>query len=242
MAEPRHGGELPFVRAETGVRALPNVLDGVLFDLDGTLVDSAADLHAALAVYCAEVRAAVPPYAAVRAVVSRGSRAILRCAFAEDDAALAPRVARYLAIYRDMLATRTRPFAGIAKLLGAMEGAGLRWGIVTNKPGFLADELVRRLGWGTRAAAVVSGDTLPVKKPDPAPVLLACERAGVRPAHGVFVGDDARDVEASHAAGMFAIAVEWGYLNDEDPHAWGADAVVATPPALARLLGLGVAA
>lgn len=224
------------------MRALPAVLDGVLFDLDGTLVDSAADLHAALGAYCAEQGVAVPPYAAVRAVVSRGSRAILRCAFAGDDATLAPRVPRYLAIYRDMLASRTHPFAGITELLGAVEGAGLRWGIVTNKPGFLADELVRRLGWGARVGAVVSGDTLPVKKPDPAPVLLACERAGIHAARSVFVGDDARDVEAGHAADMFTIAAGWGYLNGEDPRDWGADAVVPTPAALAALLGLGVVA
>lgn len=227
---------------EAGVRPLPVALDGVLFDLDGTLVDSAADLHAALQVYCAEVGVPVPPCAAVRAVVSRGSRAILRCAFDEDDTALAPRVPRYLAIYQSMLATRTQPFPGIAGLLGAIEGAGLRWGIVTNKPGFLTDELVRRLGWDARAGAVVSGDTLAVKKPDPAPVHLACARAGIRAAHGMLVGDDARDIEAGQAAGMFAVAVGWGYLSGEDPCAWHADAVVATPGELGALLGLGVAA
>lgn len=224
------------------MRTRPAVLDGVLFDLDGTLVDSAADLHAALQVCCAEAGAPVPPYAAVRAVVSRGSRAILRCAFDEDDAALALRLPRYLAIYQRMLATRTQPFPGIAGLLDAIEGAGLRWGIVTNKPGFLTDELVRRLGWDARAGAVVSGDTLPVKKPDPAPVHLACERAGIRAANGVFVGDDARDIEAAHAAGLFAVAVGWGYLNGEDPRDWHADTVVAAPSELMAWLGLGVAA
>ena len=141
-----------------------------------------------------------------------------------------------------MLATRTQPFPGVAGLLDAIEGTGLRWGIVTNKPGFLTDELVHRLGWDTRAGAVVSGDTLAVKKPDPAPVRLACGRAGIRAAHGVFVGDDARDIEAGQAAGMFAVAVGWGYLNGEDPRAWHADAVVDTPSELATLLGLGVVA
>lgn len=224
------------------MKPVPAVIDGVLFDLDGTLLDSAADLHAALDAYCREVGVPSAPFAQVRAVVSRGSRAILRCAFAENDEQLAPRLPRFLAIYRDMLATHTQPFPGVPALLHAIEAADLHWGIVTNKPGFLTDELVRRLGWGARARAVVSGDTLAVKKPDPAPVLLACEQAGIRPAHGVFVGDDARDIEAGRAAGMVTVAVAWGYLNGEDPHAWGADAVVDTPLALAAWLGLEVTA
>lgn len=224
------------------MKSLPAPLAGVLFDLDGTLLDSAPDLHAALRYYCVEVGMPVPAYADVRQVVSRGSRAILRCAFAEDDTALVARMPRYLEIYQRMLATHTRPFDGIKSLLEGIEARGLRWGIVTNKPAFLTDELVRRVGWGERAATVVSGDTLPQKKPDPAPVLLACERAGIAPTHGVFVGDDARDIEAGRAAGMYTVAVSWGYLDGGDPAQWGADAVVAHPRQLSALLGLGVAA
>jgi len=95
-----------------------------------------------------------------------------------------------------------------------------------------------RIGWNGRAHAVVSGDTLPVKKPDPAPVLLACERAGLKPARGVFVGDDHRDIQAGAAAGLYTVAVSWGYLDGGDPHAWGADAVVDHPNQLADLLRL----
>ena len=224
------------------MKAVPAKLDGVLFDLDGTLLDSAVDLHEALRIYCGEVGTAVPPYAVVREVVSRGGRAILRCAFAEDEAALMQRMPCYLAIYAEIMARHTRPFDGIDPLLEAIEAAGLRWGIVTNKPGFLTGELVRRMDWEHRARAVVSGDTLPVKKPDPAPVLLACQRAGVDPARCAFVGDDARDVEAGRAAGLYTVAVRWGYLDGGDPAAWGADAVIGHPRELAELLKLPVTA
>ncbi|RDS84821.1 phosphoglycolate phosphatase [Dyella monticola] len=215
---------------------------GVLFDLDGTLLDSAPDLHAALAVYCEEVGAAVPVYAAVRTVVSRGSRAILRCAFDEGDEALLERMPRYLELYHSMMARHTRPFEGIEPLLDALESNGIAWGIVTNKPGYLTDDLVRQIGWGERVCAVVSGDTLPVRKPDPAPVLLACERGGLDPTRCLFVGDDRRDVQAGHAAGLYTVAVEWGYLDGGDPHAWDADVVVRHPREFIELLGLKVPA
>jgi phosphoglycolate phosphatase len=230
------------VRQEARVKPLPPTIEGVLFDLDGTLLDSAPDLHAALQAYCAEAGAPAPPFAMVREVVSRGSRAILRCAFAEDDAALLRRMPRYLELYAGMLAQHTAPFAGIAPLLEALEAKGLAWGIVTNKPAFLTEELIKRMDWDLRASAVVCGDTLPVKKPDPAPVRLACEHARIDPARTVFVGDDARDVQAGHAAGLYTVAVRWGYLDGGDPDNWGADAVIDHPEQLAALLGLGVAA
>lgn len=212
------------------MKPFPESIQGVLFDLDGTLLDSATDLYAALKTQCEEMHADVPPYAMVREVVSRGSRAILRCAFPHlDDDGLLPLVPRYLELYQAVMAQHTHPFDGIEELLGAIESQGLAWGIVTNKPGFLTDELVQRIGWAERAAAVVSGDTLPVKKPDPAPVLLACQQAGVDPAHCLFVGDDRRDVMAGEAAGMYTVAVRWGYLDGGDPHAWGADLVLDHP-------------
>ncbi|MHA6204188.1 HAD family hydrolase [Dyella soli] len=220
------------------MKPFPDHLQGVLFDLDGTLLDSAADLYAALKVQCGEMGVAVPAYEPVRDVVSRGSRAILRCAFPHvDEAALAALVPRYLVLYQALMAEQTRAFDGVDELLATIEERGLGWGIVTNKPGFLTDELVQRIGWGHRAAAVVSGDTLPVKKPDPAPVLLACERAGLEPARCLFVGDDRRDVLAGHAAGLYTVAVRWGYLDGGDPDQWGADLVIDHPADLrARLL------
>jgi phosphoglycolate phosphatase len=221
------------------MKSLPKNIQGVLFDLDGTLLDSAPDLYAALVAQCTEKGVASPPYAPVRQVVSRGARAVLRCAFAgRGDAALDLLMPRYLELYQQMMGQQTHAFDGIDNLLERIEAKGLRWGIVTNKAGFLTDELLTRIGWANRADAVVSGDTLPVKKPDPAPVLLACQRAGLTPEHCLFVGDDRRDIQAGAAAGLYTVAVSWGYLDGGDPHAWGADAVLDTPAQLAALLQL----
>jgi len=215
------------------MKSFPENIQGVLFDLDGTLLDSAPDLYAALKAQCDEMQVAAPPYAMVREVVSRGSRAILRCAFPDiDDAALVALMPRYLELYQVMMAERTRPFEGVDELLSSLESQGIRWGVVTNKPGFLTDDLLVRIGWAPRAAAVVSGDTLPVKKPDPAPVLLACERAGLDPSRCLFVGDDRRDVMAGAAAGLYTVAVRWGYLDGGDPSEWNADLVVDHPSEL----------
>jgi phosphoglycolate phosphatase len=221
------------------MKPIPENIQGVLFDLDGTLLDSAPDLYAALVAQSAEEGVPPPAYARVREVVSRGSRAILRCAFAaRGEAAIDTLVPRYLELYQRVMAQQTRAFEGVDDLLERIEAQGLRWGIVTNKPGFLTDDLVARIGWTGRASAVVSGDTLPVKKPDPAPVLLACENARVVPAHCLFVGDDRRDVQAGAAAGLYTVAVSWGYLDGGDPHTWGADAVIDQPSDLAGLLKL----
>lgn len=220
-------------------RGLPQAVEGVLFDLDGTLLDSAPDLYAALVAQCVEESIEPPPYPPVRQVVSRGARAVLRCAFAaRGESAVEALIPRYLQLYQQLMARQTSAFDGVDDLLARLETRGLRWGIVTNKAAFLTEELVSRIGWARRASAVVSGDTLPVKKPDPAPVLLACELAGLSPAHCLFVGDDLRDIQAGAAAGLFTVAVTWGYLDGGDPHAWGADAVLDHPAELAALLQL----
>jgi 2-phosphoglycolate phosphatase len=217
----------------------PASIEGVLFDLDGTLLDSAPDLYGALVAQCAEEGVPPPPYAPVRQVVSRGARAVLRCAFEHrGQSAIDALLPRYLDIYQRVMGEQTTTFAGIDGLLERIEAQRMRWGIVTNKAGHLTDELLARIGWANRADAVVSGDTLPVKKPDPAPVLLACEQAGMNPRRGVFVGDDHRDIQAGAAAGLFTVAVSWGYLDGGDPHSWGADAVVDHPTGLADLLRL----
>lgn len=224
------------------MKALPSIIEGVLFDLDGTLLDSAPDLYAALKRQCEEEGAPVPPYAPVREVVSRGAKAVLRCAFgALGEPAVDARVARYLALYEEVMGQATRPFEGVDALLAQLESAGVRWGIVTNKAGFLTDELLRRIGWADRAAAVISGDTLPVKKPDPAPVTLACKRAGIEPGRSLFVGDDRRDVMAGAAAGLYTVAVSWGYLDGGNPREWNADAVLDTPAQFAQWLRRGQA-
>ncbi len=215
----------------------PENLHGVLFDLDGTLLDSAPDLHAALLLHCAEEGVPGPAYAPVREVVSRGARAVLRVAFGDrGEGVVEALVPRYLALYEEVMAQQTQPFQGVEAMIAAIEAQGLRWAIVTNKAGFLTEELLRRIGWGGRAQAVVCGDTLAVRKPDPAPVWLACRQAGLDPARCMFVGDDRRDVEAGRAAGLYTVAVSWGYLDGGDPHEWGADMVVDSPAQLMALL------
>lgn len=221
------------------MKTVPAGIRGVFFDLDGTLLDSAPDLYVALQAQCAEEGVPAPAYGIVRAVVSRGATAVLRCAFAaRGEAALTQLMPRYLALYQTVMAQQTRTFTGIDELLARIEARGWAWGIVTNKAGFLAHELVRRIGWTERATAVVAGDTLPVRKPDPAPVLLACTRAGIAARHAVFVGDDSRDIQAGAAAGLFTVAAAWGYLDGGDPHTWGADVVLDTPTQLTAWLGL----
>lgn len=225
------------------MNTLPRPPSGVLFDLDGTLLDSAPGVYAALETCCVETGHAPPPYAEVRAVVSRGSRAVLRTVWSDaDDAQLEPHLLRFLEHYAAVMGPLSQPFAGIEPLLGALEAAGIPWGVVTNKPGFLTQPLLTTIGWWSRAASVVAGDTLPQRKPDPAPVLHACHEAGMDPHRGLFVGDDARDIEAGCAAGMTTVAAAWGYLNRDDPAKWGADHTLATPTQLAALLGLPVPA
>lgn len=225
------------------MNTLPRPPSGVLFDLDGTLLDSAPGVYAALQACCTGTGRAPPPYADVRAVVSRGSRAVLRTVWPDaDEAALEPHVLRFLEAYARLMGGLSQPFDGIEPLLDALEAAGIPWGVVTNKPGFLTEPLLREIGWWSRAASVVAGDTLAQRKPDPAPVLHACHEAGIDPQRGLFVGDDARDIEAGRAAGMVTVAAAWGYLNRDDPTQWHADHLLATPAALGRLLGLPVAA
>ncbi|HET8897331.1 MAG TPA: phosphoglycolate phosphatase [Rhodanobacteraceae bacterium] len=211
----------------------------VLFDLDGTLVDSAPDMYAALLALCAEHGGKAADFSAVRELVSRGAMAVLRSSFpGRDDAALRELVPRYLAIYAERLAAESGLFEGIGELLDRLEARAIAWGIVTNKPGFLAEPLLVQLGLRPRLASLVAGDTLPQRKPDPAPLLHACREAGIAPADTIYVGDDLRDVEAARNAGMRVIAVAWGYLNGSDPCDWQADAVANDVADLARQLGV----
>ncbi|HET6633115.1 MAG TPA: phosphoglycolate phosphatase [Rhodanobacteraceae bacterium] len=217
----------------------PQPLAGVLFDLDGTLVDSATDLYAALEALCAEQQVPPPPYAAMRERVSRGATAMLRSAFPQhDDAAIAALRPRFLELYAELLDGATRTFPGVDALLDTLEARGIGWGVVTNKPAALTGPLLQRLGLDHRCAALVCGDTLTVCKPDPEPLLHACRSATLAPAQCVFVGDDRRDIEAGRAAGMPTIAAAWGYLDGGDPQQWQADAVAKDVAQLARLLAL----
>ncbi len=237
MDYPASRHQLPDVRPQAeGVNALPRPVEGVFFDLDGTLADSAPDMQAALAAFCHEARLAVPAFEVVRETVSRGARAVLGCALGEDAAAIEVALPRFLALYVATGMTRTRPFPGIDGLLAGLDARGIVWGVVSNKAADLVARVLDRLGYRTRAAAVVGGDTLPQRKPDPAPVLHACAQAGVAPAHGIFVGDDPRDIQAGRAAGLYTVAAAWGYLGGVDPRTWRPDAVAAQAGVLAGWL------
>ena len=211
----------------------------VLFDLDGTLVDSAPDLVAAVEALCVELGAPAPDADAVRKVVSAGGRAMLRKGLpGADDAMIDQWLARFLDIYSVKMVVHTRLYDGMSEVLDQLQARGVAWGIVTNKPGWLARPMLAQMPFHAGCAALVTGDCLAVRKPDPAPVLRACEMVGVDPSRCVFVGDDIRDVQAGRAAGAHTIAAAWGYLDSGDPHAWGADQVIDLPCGLPAALGL----
>ena len=220
-----------------------NAPRAVLFDLDGTLVDTAPDLCNAVNHVLAGLGRAAVPLARLREVVSKGGRAMLAVALPDlDDAARDALLPPFLARYAEALAVESEPFTGVPALLEALDARGVRWGIVTNKPEALAAGVVAGMGWVARCAVLVGGDTLPLRKPDPAPLHLACERLGIDPARCLYVGDDERDVQAARAAGMPSAAALWGYrLPGEDPLQWGADHAAAVPADLHAIAGLAPA-
>jgi 2-phosphoglycolate phosphatase len=210
----------------------------VFFDLDGTLVDSAPDLVVAVQALCRELGAPPPDADAVRRVVSAGGRAMLRQGLpGADEAMIDQWLARFLDLYSVAMTVHTRLYDGIAEVLSTLESRGIAWGIVTNKPGWLARPMLAAMDFHRHSVALVTGDCLPVRKPDPAPVLHACALAGVDAADAVMVGDDLRDVQAGRAAGARTVAAAWGYLDGGDPAAWHADWVVQRPHDLLAALG-----
>ena len=206
-------------------------LRAVLFDLDGTLLDTAADLARALNALRTERGLEPLAFGEIRGYVSHGSVALVRLGFPAASAAeqLALRE-RLLVHYRAALSTDTRPFPGMLELLEALRQAQLGWGVVTNKPGWLTDPLLASMELGGAPEVVVSGDTLAERKPHPLPLLHAAGALGVQPAHCVYVGDAERDVLAARAAGMRALVASYGYFAPSDqPQRWPADGWVDSP-------------
>ncbi|MDD2893095.1 MAG: phosphoglycolate phosphatase [Halothiobacillaceae bacterium] len=198
-----------------------------LFDLDGTLVDTAPDMAGALNRLRVENNLPALPYALIRPWVSHGAGALVRLGFGADIQAerLDTLKQRYLAIYAANLCVDSTLFPGMAEVLKALSSQGRSWGVVTNKPAFLTEPLLAGLGLAT--PCIVSGDTLPVNKPNPAPVRYACALLGLSVEECVMVGDHKRDIDAARAAGSPSIAAAFGYIqSDDNPHDWGADAVV----------------
>ncbi|RKZ36481.1 MAG: phosphoglycolate phosphatase [Gammaproteobacteria bacterium] len=217
-----------------------NGLTTVLFDLDGTLADTAPDLTYAINhVLQAEGRKPVA-VDALRPTVSLGGRAMIHFAFgidSEHEDFLRIRD-QFLETYQANVARETRLFPGMPELLAQMESDGLKWGVVTNKSGWLTDPLMDKLNLSHRAACVVSGDTTPNRKPHPDPLLHACDQVGATPGECLYIGDAVRDIQAGHAAGMQTAVALFGYIpEDEDPHDWGADLLFDSPQEIGAWLG-----
>jgi N-acetyl-D-muramate 6-phosphate phosphatase len=214
----------------------PRRLRGALFDLDGTLLDTAPDIAGAMNSLLREQSRDALPFATLRAQVSHGSAAVLRLGFADADAARFVELqARLLSIYSQRIADCTVPFDGFDRTLRALDEAGIPWGVVTNKPGWLTDPLLQALDLHQRAACVVSGDSLTERKPHPRPLLVAAALMDRAPAECVYVGDAQRDIDAARAAGMLALGARFGYLGpDDEPDSWQAAAWLEQPSDLLR--------
>lgn len=202
-----------------------------LFDLDGTLLDSAPDMLVTANRMRDERGLGAVSLAELRPHVSKGSRAMLAIAFPHletvEREALVP---EFLEIYRQELGQHSQLFDGVDTMLSALEDAGSLWGIVTNKPEYLARDILPQLGWESRCAVLIGGDTLAEKKPHPLPLQVAAQRIGVAVEDCVYVGDDERDIVAARAARMPSIAALWGYRQaGERPEEWGADVLYELP-------------
>jgi N-acetyl-D-muramate 6-phosphate phosphatase len=215
--------------------------DAVLFDLDGTLIDSAPDLAGAINTVRVARGLEPVPFERLRPMVGAGARGMVGAAFGlgPADNGFADLREAFLSVYERDLLVRTRVFDAMEPVLQRLERAGLCWGIVTNKVEKYTLPIVRGLGLAQRAGAVVCGDTTPHAKPHPEPLLEAARRIGCAPQRCVYVGDDLRDVIAASAAGMPALAAAWGYLGEGAPiEDWGAQAILADPAALLLWLGM----
>ncbi len=209
----------------------------ILFDLDGTLADTAPDLAQALNKLRLDRGMAPAPYESLRPYASAGARGLIGAGLGltpEADEYEALRVA-FLNNYEAAIAVHSRLFDGVPELLAQLDRSGIAWGIVTNKAMRFTDPLVPLIGLG-HAACVVSGDTTPHAKPHPAPLLEAAQRLGKAPEHCWYVGDDMRDIQAGRAAGMATIAAAWGYCGSDGPTQWNAHAIAQAPLDLLELI------
>lgn len=202
----------------------------ILFDLDGTLADTAPDLAAAVNLLRSERGLDPTPYAILRPTASAGARGMIGAAFglAPGDAGYEELRLAWFDRYQAAMAVHSTLFDGVDELLSGISAAGMAWGIVTNKPARFTDPLVPQIGLA-HAGCIVSGDTTPHAKPHPAPLLEAAQRLGIPAEHCWYVGDDFRDIEAGRAAGMVTVACNWGYCGAIDPATWGADYQLDTP-------------
>ena len=211
---------------------------GIFFDLDGTLVDTAPDMVAVLTALQKDHGREPTPYELARSHVSNGAMGLVRLAFPDADEAMQQRLyEEYLDRYEASVCVGSTLFPGLTEVLARLDNEGLPWGVITNKPQRMTEPLLRQLELTERLCCTVSGDTLPQRKPHPAPLLHACRLANVLPGESVYVGDAERDVRAGRDAGMRTIAAAWGYIVAvDDPAHWQADVIAREPRELAALL------
>lgn len=217
-------------------------LQAVLFDLDGTLIDTAPDFIRIIKDLCREDGRDAPSDAAIREQVSAGARAMVKLIFGEkfhdvsdDNAELLAYRQAFLDRYEADICVDSQVFAGLETLLETLEQRGVPWGIVTNKPRYLATNLLHHLALSDRCAVLVCPDDVTHTKPDPEPMYLACDTLKVDPTACLYIGDHHRDIEAGKAAGMMTVIAKFGYLSKDDLASldtWGADAIIETPDAL----------
>jgi N-acetyl-D-muramate 6-phosphate phosphatase len=213
-------------------------LRGVLFDLDGTLLDTAPDLIRALNHVRVDQGREPMAYEVARTQVSHGSSGLIRLGFPDlSGEPLEKLRLQLLDFYSAHLSEGTKLFEGCQAVLDHLAAHGMSWGIVTNKPGFLTTPLLATLGLDRVAGSVVSGDTLPQRKPHPAPLLLGASQLALPPAQCLYVGDAERDVQASRAAGMPVLVARYGYLGpDDDPEGWQPDGHIDSPAGIIEWL------
>lgn len=212
----------------------------ILFDLDGTMLDTAPDLVAALNSVLRAHGKAEKELMAARPYVSRGARGLLQCGFGLDESfeQYPALVEEFLAYYRQNLCVESRLFDGMPELLDTLYANKSLWGVVTNKMTALTEPLLKQMGLYDRLDVLVCGDTISEKKPSPEPLLHACKLVGMLPGKTIYVGDDPRDIQAALAAGMPSVAVRYGYYDArENLDDWGADWVIDHPQELLACMG-----
>ena len=208
------------------------MIKNVLFDLDGTLADTAIDLANALNAVRQTHSMSALPFQTIRPTVSLGGNAMIKLAFGleERDEGFSNIRDEFLNYYRENIATESKLFDGMEDVLSSLEKNNIAWGIVTNKLSWLTDPLIKELGLEQRTGCVVSGDTTEQRKPHPAPILHACELMQSKPETTVYIGDAERDIEAGRRAGTKTLVALYGYIDDhENPESWQADGMITSP-------------
>lgn len=214
---------------------MPELAGGLLFDLDGTLIDTAPDMGEALNRLLRQAGKATLSADCIRPHVSGGSRALVALGFGQALSPLREKalIEGFLACYAQCTAERSVLFKGMDALLQQLENRGVAWGIITNKPARFTVPLLQHLNLTARCSTLVCGDSMAQRKPHPAPIELACRYAKLAPSKSVYVGDAERDIAAGRAAGLATALMQWGYFGaDEDVASWGADWQCADADAL----------